>query len=233
MGFFTKRAAENANSKDKKTTNPYTKDGIGSKATDDRYMNLATSKRNWQIAFFIALGVIALQDVQLGRVAVHSKVEPWLVELNNGQVVNAVRGTPLDPSEKNKLIQIYLSTYIIDARTVINDEVAEKKLLDKVYARTSDKATVYLNDYYDKNDPFRAAASYTVSPDIVNKLQLSDNTWQITWDEKRRSVVDGSLMGVNRYVAQLTYRQAEPSPDQMNNNPFGIFITSLTWSQSN
>ena len=30
-----------------KTTNPYTLDGIANKETDDRYMNIAISKRNW------------------------------------------------------------------------------------------------------------------------------------------------------------------------------------------
>ena len=226
MGFLSNRA------KKRETTNPYTKDGIGSSITDDRYMNLATSKRNWQIALFIALGVIVLQDIQLGRVAVHSKVEPWLVELNNGQMVNAVRGTALDPSEKAKLVKVFLQNYIINARTVLNDEVAEKKLMDNVYSKTADKAYTYLNDYYAANDPFELAGNFTVSPDIVNTLPLSDNTYQITWDQTRRSVTDGSIIGQSRYEAHVTYKQSDPTPAQATSNPFGLWVTSITWSKS-
>lgn len=226
MGFLFNRARK------RETTNPYTKKGIASSITDDRYMNLATSKRNWQIAFFIAMGVIVLQDIQLGRVAVHSKVEPWLVELNNGQVVNAQRGTALDSSDKAKLVKIFLQNYILDARTVLNDEVAEKKLMDKVYSKTTDKAYSYLNEYYAANDPFEIAANYTVSPDIVNTLPLSDSMYQITWDEHKRSVVDGAVLGQERYVAQLTFKQSDPTPAQAASNPFGLWVTSITWSKS-
>lgn len=232
MGFLFKRA-EKADKKKGKTTNPFTKEGISDKATDDRYMNLATSKRNWQIAAFIFIGVIVLQDVQLGRVAVHSKVEPWLVELNNGQVINAVRGTPLDANDKSKLINVYLRSYIRDARTVNGDTELQKSVLDKVYARTTDKATAYLNEYYNVNDPFKEAATFTVLPEIVSVLQMSENTWQITWDEKKRSVVDGSVMEVSRYVAQITYKMGEPDRSNMDLNPFGIYVTNLSWSKSN
>lgn len=230
MGSLFKRAQQKEN-KMSKTTNPFTKDGIRNKATDDRYMNLAISKRNWQIAAFIFIGVIVLQDIQLGRTAVHSKVEPWLVELNNGQVVNAVRGKPLDPSEKGKLINIYLRSYIRDARTVNSDTELQKSLLDKVYARTTEKATAYLNEYYNTNNPFKLAAKFTVLPEIVYVLPMSDNTWEITWDERKRSAVDGSLIETNRFVALVSYKVAAAT--NMDLNPFGIYITNLTWSKSN
>lgn len=228
---FLNNMIKNFKNRDK-SSNPFTKEGITKGINEDRYMNLAIAKRNWQIAAFICLTVIAVQDAHIVNMASKSHVEPFVVELNNGQPVNVQRATALDSSEKTKLVEILLKNYIVNSRTVTNDENAEKALLDKVYAYTADGAVTYLNDYYKVNDPFKEAGLYTVLPNIVNALQLSQNTWQISWDEPHRSVNDGSLITNERYVAQLTIKQTSPDQDNIANNPFGVYITQLAWSKS-
>lgn len=223
---------KNKSPKEVKTTNPYTKAGISDKSTDDRYMNLATSKRNWQIAAFIFIGVIVYQSYQLGKVANESKIQPWLVAVNDGEIMQAIPADVMNETERTKLVKVYLQAFISDSRTVLGDEFAEKKLLDKVYARVSDRALPYINQWYEANDPLTIAATYRVSVDIVNFLPLSKDSYQVTWDETKRSAIDGSVMGTTRWVAQMTVKQVTPIKANMNFNPFGVYITDLTWSQS-
>ena len=215
-----------------KTTNPYTMPGISNKATDDRYMNLAISKRNWQIVVLGLLIANVIQAIMLGFVAVHSKVETRVALVNNGMVLDTLRTDDLSPTERTKLVKVFLQRFIMDSRLVTNDEVLEKKALANAYARVSDQAFVYLNEWYAKNDPFIIAGKYTVSVEIVNALEQSPSTWQITWDETERSVPSGTVIGTSRWYAQLSYKNSEPQPEHVKSNPFGIYINQLTWSQA-
>ena len=224
--------AKKTSSGEEKTTNPYTNDGIMKRATDDRYMNLALSKRNWQIAAFIFIGIIALQDIQLGRVAMHSKVETRVALVNDGLVINTLRTDDLSPTQKTRLIDVFLRRFITDARSVSNDEALEKSQLTEVANRASDQALQYIDEYYKLNNPFKIAGKYTVSVDIVNSTKVSPNTWQIWWDETKRSVPDGAVVEVSRWYSQLSFKEVEPNPQHIKQNPFGFYITQLTWSKS-
>ena len=215
-----------------KTTNPYTVDGIANKETDDRYMNIAISKRNWQLMSFGLLIAVIVMAFQLGNVAVHSKIETRVALVNDGMVINTMRTDELTPTEKAKLVDVFLRRFIVDSRMVSNDEVFEKYALANVYGRVSDQALLYLNEYYQKNDPFMIAGKNTVSVEIVNTTQVSPNTWQIWWDETKRSEPEGTVVGVTRWYAQLSFKQTEPNPEHIKQNPFGIYVTQLTWSKS-
>lgn len=225
MSIFKHNAIET------KTTNPYTKDGIKLKATDDRYMNLALSKKNWQIANLGLLIANIIMALILGYVAIHSKVETRVALVNDGMVLNTLKTEELEASQKSRLITSFLTQFISNARLVSSDEILEKKALNSAYSSVADQAVNYLNDWYAKNDPFSLVASYTVAVDIVNTLDESPTTMQIIWDETRRSVVDGAVLGTTRWYARLTYDLTEPKPNQLKDNPFGIYINHLTWSQ--
>ncbi len=215
-----------------KTTNPYTKDGIGNRAIDDRYMNLAISKRNWQLVTFGLLLANIIMAFQLGSVAVHSKIETRVALVDDGMVTNTLQTQELTATERTKIMNIFLRRFITEARLVSSDEIFEKAALANVYARVSDQALQYVNEYYRENDPFKIAAKNTVSVEIVNLTQVSPDTWQIWWDETKHSVPDGGSLGVSRWYAQLSFKDTDPNPQHIKQNPLGIYITQLTWSKS-
>ena len=216
------------------TTNPYTKPGISSHITDDRYMNLAISKRNWQIVVIGLLAANLVQAMVLGYVAVHSKIETRVALVNNGMVTDTLRTDDLTPTEKEKLIKVFLERFIMDSRQVSTDEALEKRALDMAYGRVSGEAATVLTEWHHKNNPLDLAAKFTTSVEIVNTLEMKDkpNTWQIIWDETRRSL-DGQVIDITRYVGQLTYKITNPDSKNAKINPFGIYIVDLTWSPLN
>lgn len=213
------------------TENPFVKGAAGRKEWNDRYMNMSNMIRQWQLAFFAAIIAVMVLAFVVVKIATESKVQPFVVETNNGMPY-AVKQMDATSLHDQKLINYAINQYIINARTVISDGQAQKNLLNKLYAYTANNALNFLQVYYQQNNPFQIASKYTVTVNIVNSLPLSANTWQVTWDEVKHSVNGSNELGTTRWVANLTYQFGDVNPHFITDNPFGFYITQMTWSQN-
>lgn len=211
--------------------NPYVKGAEGKKEWNDRYMNMAKAIRNWQIAFFTAMVVVIIFALVVAKIATESRVQPFIVETNNGMPY-AIKAMGSMSSQDQRLINFAINQFIVNARTVVNDTEAEKALLNKVYAFSANNTLGFLQDYFQKNNPFEMASQYNVVVNIVNSLPLSHNTWQITWDETKRSRNGDTVSSVTRWMANVTYKFGDVNPRFMTDNPFGFYVTQISWSQS-
>lgn len=211
--------------------NPYVAGNEGQRQWNDRYLNMAQAIRHWQWAFFTAMAVIIVFSVVLARMAMASKVEPFVVETNHGMPY-AIQPMPALSADNERLVNFAMDQFIINARTVLTDTDAQKTLLDKVYAYSADNTLGFLHDYYQTHNPFTAASSYRVTVNIVDALPISRHTWQITWDEVRRTTQGGNVISVTRWMADLTYTLGDVNPTFLDENPFGLYITEVSWSQS-
>lgn len=212
------------------SNNPYTNGNEGKEEWNDRYMNMANANRNWRIACICSL--VATVILGAGNViqGVSSKVKPYVVETNNGMPY-AIQPLASISVHDEKLINFAANQFVINARTVLADPQADKILLDKVYAFAGDNAIKVLHDYYQTHNPLEENQQYTVEVNIVNSLPLSKNTWQVVWDETKRSQ-DGSEQSKTRWMADLSYQFGQVNSKFINENPFGLYITSISWSQS-
>jgi type IV secretory pathway TrbF-like protein len=211
--------------------NPFVKGSEGRAEWNDRYMNMKQMIRCWQLAFFAAIIAVVVLAIVLGKIATESKVQPFVVETNNGMPY-AIKPMEKISSQDQRLINFAVNQFIINARTIINDSDAEKALLNKLYAYTANNAINFLHDYYQKSNPFELASQYSVTVSIVNSLPISKNTWQITWDETKHSTNGGSILGTSRWVANVTYKVSDVNSNFIADNPFGLYITEITWSQN-
>lgn len=211
--------------------NPYVKGSEGRKEWNNRYHNMQKSSRLWQRAFFCSIVINIIFALVIGKIATQSQIEPFIVETNRGMpyAISALKAiSNADP----RIINFAVNQYIINARSIIHDTTAEKNLLNKVYAFSADQAIHFLTDYYQKNDPFSLSAHYTVAVQIINSLPMSPHTWQVTWNETRTSSLDHQVIDVTRWVALLTYQFGKINTRFINENPFGLYITYITWSQN-
>ncbi|OAI46000.1 hypothetical protein AYO45_01960 [Gammaproteobacteria bacterium SCGC AG-212-F23] len=212
-------------------TNPYVKGAEGRAEWNDRYMNMTKMIRFWQSAFFSSIVIIIILAMIVGKIATESRVQPFVVETTNGMPY-AVKAMSDMSIHDQKLINFALNQFIMNARTVINDAEAEKTLLNKLYAYTANNAINFFHEYYQKNNPFELASQYSVTVNIVNALPISKDTWQVTWDETKHSTTGGTLLDTSRWVANLTYKFGEINSHFVSENPFGFYITDISWSQS-
>jgi type IV secretion system protein VirB5 len=172
---------------------------------------LSLAVRNWQLAFAVMSTIAVLLTFGIIRSAMQTKVQPFVVETCNNVPSN-------------------IEQFIINARTIISDPQAEKTLLNKVYAYSADNTLTFLRDYYEKNNPLVLSTQYTILVSNINPMKLSPNTWQITWEETKQNT-SGGLMEKSRWMAMLTYRMGDVNPKFITDNPFGIYVTEVSWSQ--
>jgi type IV secretion system protein VirB5 len=137
----------------------------------------------------------------------------------------------LSSKDKQTLAYYAVSQFIENARTVITDNDAQKTLVDKVYAYAADDSLNYLKDFYENNNPLLINSKYTVSVNNVTPMLLSNNTWQVTWDETKRDITSGELISTSRYLANLSYQFGNVNSKFITENPFGLYITQMSWSQ--
>lgn len=211
--------------------NPYIKGAEGRQEWNDRYMNMAKAIRNWQMAFAAAAVLVFVLILIVAKLATESKIKPYVVETNKGipYAIHPVTGV----SDKDQLLVNYaINQFVINARTIIGDTAAEKALLDKVYAYSAGNTMSFLQDYYAKNNPFDLAGDFSISVNIINALPIGNHTWQVIWEETKRGSNGGNVIGTTRWVGHFTYQFTDVNPDHITDNPFGIYITDVSWSQS-
>lgn len=214
----------------KNENNPYLDTNAGRAEWNDRYLNLTKHLMYWRIIAIFAL-VVAIMTISLLMIfGPSSHVKTFAVETCNGAPHTIIPVSDKIP-EQDALVNYALREYITNARSIIADADAEKHLLDKVYAYTAGATVGLLHDYYEANDPFKNAASYTRQVVIVNSLKISPKTWQITWDEINRNVATNALIDRTRWVATVTYQIGQVNSKYLNANPFGIYFTHMSWSQ--
>lgn len=223
------------NKKNKKSSsaiqNPYIKGAEGRQEWNDRYMNMAKAIRNWQMAFAVVAALAFVLILIVAKLATESKIKPYVVETNKGvpYAIHPVTGV----SDKDQLLVNYaINQFVINARTIIDDTAAEKALLDKVYAYSAGNTMSFLQDYYAKNNPFDLAGDFSASVNIINALPIGNHTWQVIWEETKRSSSGGNVIGTTRWVGHFTYQFTDVNPDHITDNPFGIYITDVSWSKS-
>ncbi|MEW6559629.1 MAG: VirB8/TrbF family protein [Pseudomonadota bacterium] len=195
---------------------------------DERYGDALSRARNWRLAAFGSLGVAALAVAGIAYVGGQSKIEPFVVGLDKmGDPVAMAR--PAGGSAVNqRIIEAQVANWVWTARTVVPDAVAQKALIAKVYAMAAVGAASYLNGYYAAHPPF---GDFTINVTITSVLPISQDTWQVGWDERR--FVGGQPKPVEHWRANITTgvdpKLAE-STQVMLDNPLGLFIRNVTWT---
>jgi type IV secretion system protein TrbF len=212
--------------------NPHLDRTQGRRIWNDRYLNLAKARRQWQWAFAGVLFIACALLILVFKLSLQSKLIPFVVELNKGMPMGVVSVTSNLP-QLDKLTQFSLTQFITNSRTILSDSEAEKMLLDKTYAFSAEDTLGFLRTYYTEHNPFERGAHTTVQIVVLNCLKMSQSTWQITWDEIEKSKNGDAVIDQSRWIATLIVQKSEPNPKFLNDNPFGIYVTQVSWAKIN
>jgi type IV secretory pathway TrbF-like protein len=213
------------------TKNPFIGEE-GRREWSDRYGNMARIIRGWQGAFGAAMvAVIVLTGVN-AKLSMQTHIQPFAVELNQGVPI-AIKPMSQMNLNDTQIVHFFLEHFIENARTVVSDVDAEKNLLNSVYAFAADQTLPFLKEYYVLNNPLKRAQTMTVNVHVIHLLPLSDKVCQVMWEETARNVMNGDEISKTRWIANITYQKTgKVDAKTAKDNPFGLYITNLTWSQS-
>jgi len=203
---------------------------------NERYGDYIAAARNWRFAA-IVLAMTSLV-LAIGTIYISAQPQrvPYIVEVDKiGQVVN-VAAAELSHTPAAALARAGRTRFTVAWRSVTPDTVVQKAALDRLYKMVPQGSASLekINGYYQDNSPFIVAQTATVSIEPIGlPLPLSDQSWQVEWYETRRKL-DGVQLSRVRYKGVLIVALNPPKNANQTfdlDNPIGLYVTDLNWSQ--
>jgi type IV secretion system protein TrbF len=198
--------------------------------------NLNAAKQNWQrIAFLLAIVAIGeLALVMYSEKKAH--VIPFVVEvdtLGRAQAMTELKDVPINDE---RIIRAFIFHYLDRARTIASDPEIIKQYLGEVYKDSIESVQRnFLDPYYLANNPLdfmQKKGTRYIEPKVF--LKQDENTYSVEWVEYERNY-DNQLLSETRYKGLISIVQVPPTnsdsfkdnPD----NPFGFYVTSVSWTK--
>jgi len=206
---------------------PYQRAG---QAWDDRIGSGRVQARNWRLACFAALALLALSIAGLIGMTMRGTITPWIVQVDKMGEAQAVAPADADYHPSDPQIAYHLARFVENFRGIPADPVVLRQSWLRAYDFTTAKGALALNDYARNNDPFAQVGKFQVAVDVSSVIRASDNSFRISWTERRYQ--DGSLAATERWSAIATVVIQTPrTPEALRKNPLGVFVNALNWSK--
>lgn len=217
--------------KGKSAENPYI---AHARDQDDRYMNLAKAKHNWQVAFCMQSALLAISIGFNGYALLKPKFQPFVVLQDQiGHVVAVGAVDQSHPIDSRRIIRGQTIEWVENARAIIGDLKAAKKNTEWVYARVAanSAAKTKLDEFYRQREPYKTAATSTATAVVTLALPSGGNTWDVEWTEEWRNL-QGEKLRTERWKVKLTFSlSVQDTEEGIRRNPAGYFVTDFSWSK--
>lgn len=197
---------------------------------DERIGSARVQAKNWRLMAFGCLILSFGQAAGLVWQSAQSRVTPYVVEVDKLGEVQAVAPAIQNYQPTDAQIAWYLAHFITDVRSLPIDPVLVRNDWLEAYDFVTSHAAVFLSNYAQANDPFRAIGDRSVSVDVTSVVRASDTSFQVKWTEQ--TYVQGSLASTESWTAILTTVIEPPkTAEVLRKNPLGLYITGIAWSQ--
>ena len=196
---------------------------------DDRMGLSIAHARNWRRIALANLGLAAFLGAGWWVQADRAVVRPFVVEVSDwGQTqrITALDGR-YEPTEAQT--GYALAQWIRDVRSKSIDPIVIRQNWLRAYDLLSPKASAFLNDWAQANDPFADAGREAVNVEVLNGVRRSERTFDLQWRETR--FVNGQQAGAERWRALITVARRPPRNEaELMRNPLGLKIEDVSWA---
>lgn len=204
---------------------------------NERYGDYIARARNWRAVAFVSSFASLILAGGVVFMSLQTRFVPYIVEVDRDgtaqRVEYASKATPVSP----QLMKAMLARFVTDWRSVSPDSTLQKAAIMRVYKMLPNGAPALetVNGYFRSNSPFAAAQHSTVSINLIGTpLKISDDSWQVEWWESRHSLA-GNVVAQARYKAMMMVVVKETQENDKQaldlDNPIGIYVTNLNWTQ--
>jgi len=201
----------------------------------NRFYDLASAKRNWQIVAFLALGALFVMTVGYVHLASSSRITPYVVEVAAlGQARAFGPAERMPASEMDRAVTAELAEFITNARRVVADVGAQREVILEAYAFADAKARTFLNHHYsqEQNDPrfLSQRIRRTISVESILKMPDTDS-YKVRWTEREIGLTSAHALRTS-WEAILAVRIDPPATEaDLLVNPLGVKVYDINWSQ--
>ncbi|MBU2379714.1 MAG: conjugal transfer protein [Alphaproteobacteria bacterium] len=196
---------------------------------DDRMGLSIAHARNWRRIALANLALAAFLGAGWRVQADRAVVRPFVVEVSDwGQTqrITALDGR-YEPTEAQT--GYALAQWIRDVRSKSIDPIVIRQNWLRAYDLLTPKASAFLNDWAQANDPFAEAGREAVNVEVLNVVRRSDRTFDLQWRETR--FVNGQQAGAERWRALITVAHQPPRNEaELMRNPLGLKIEDVSWT---
>jgi len=220
--------------------NPYLDDRRAWNSHVDRAYS---AQHTWQLVGVAGLLVGLAGVAGIAYVGSKSKFVPYVIEVDKlGEAVAVGPARVAGPADP-RVVRASLASFIGSARLVTPDVALQRDAIFRVYAmlHSKDPAAQAMNEWYNGDNggkdasPFVRAAKVTVTTDINSVLPISENSWQVDWQETTRDR-SGALVGQPVHMRAMLTVYLEPvstTTDEaaIERNPLGIYVSTYTWQE--
>ncbi|WAC48213.1 conjugal transfer protein TrbF [Asticcacaulis sp. SL142] len=197
---------------------------------DDRVGSAAAEAANWRaLAFGTCLVSLTLAGGMIWMSA-QSRVTPYVVEVDGLGEVRAVGPANETYEPTDAQVSWFLARFITNIRGLSIDPVLVRQNWLEAYAFATDRAAQVLNAQAQANDPFAGIGQRSVTVSIISVVRASPTSFQVKWREQ--TYVRGVPAKTSAWTAILSVQQSLPKrEDILRQNPLGLYVTDLAWSQ--
>ena len=139
---------------------------------DERIGSARAQAKNWRLVSFGTLGLALLLGGGMLWQASQSRVTPYVVQVDKFGAVQAVGPAIQNYSPTDAEIAWYLSRFVTDVRSLSLDPVVVRRSWLEAYDYATDHGALFLNQYAQANDPFKAVGERTVSVQITSVVRV-------------------------------------------------------------
>ena len=197
---------------------------------DERIGSARVQAKNWRLMSFGSLGLaIALAGGLIWQ-SMPSRVTPYIVQVDKLGEVQAVGPAIQSYQPTDAEIAWYLARFVTDVRALSSDPVVVRKNWLEAYDYATDHGAVFLNQFAQTNDPFKAVGERTVSVQIASVVRISDKSFQVKWVEQ--TYEHDALAKTEHWTAVLSVITQQPNTAEvLRKNPLGLYVNELNWSR--
>ena len=159
-----------------------------------------------------------------------SRVTPYVIQVDKLGEVQAVG--PANQSYKSIDAEFawYLARFIADVRLLSSDPIVVRKSWLEAYDYATDHGAVFLNQFAQANDLFKAVGERTVSVQVTSVVRASDASFQVKWVEQIYE--HDALAKTERWTAIVSVITQQPTTAEvLRKNPLGLYVNGLNWSR--
>ena len=208
-------------------TTPYQRAG---QLWDERIGSARVQAKNWRLMSFGSLGLTIVMAGGLIWQSMQSRVTPYVVEVDKLGEVQAVGPASQSYHPTDAEFAWYLARFITDVRSLSSDPVVVRKSWLEAYDYATDHGAVFLNQFAQANDPFKAVGERTVSVQVTSVVRASDSSFQVKWVEQIYE--HDALAKTERWTAIVSVITQEPNTAEvLRKNPLGLYVNGLNWSR--
>ena len=210
--------------------NPYL---VARREWDERYGSLITRARNWRLLAVLCAATALVQTVGMIILSMRSKVVPYVVAVDSLGRQVAAGAVEETSAADDRLKRAALFEWMGDLRMITADGIAQRKAIDRVYARIANgsQAMTVVNEFYRGDPPQNRAQTETVSVDVQSILATSDTTYQVEWIETVRDL-NGKVKSEDHWKGAFTILINPPTDERLiRTNPIGIYVTNASWTR--